>query len=235
VLDQPNKPIIKDFGGGQNPEQQRLLCRRKFLRFFPNGFQDKKYIAWERGYKWAAHEEWDRVLNRKEFQKLLAAGNFQEIATRAVRLESRTNLLFSFEKMAIRDAIRSADGAKAFALGLYDLVYSRHNLGRRFFDWLQVVGALPRKQTRVLTWPVVTVFGFIADPEQFLFLKPNVTRKATTKYSYTFNYVSRPNWETYQNLLGIAAKIRNDLKFLKPQDLIDLQSFLWVLGSEEYE
>jgi len=31
---------------------------------------------------------------------------FQEIATTAVSIESRTNLLFSFEKMAIRDAIK---------------------------------------------------------------------------------------------------------------------------------
>jgi hypothetical protein len=27
-------------------------CRRKFLRFFHEGFRDETYIAWERGYKW---------------------------------------------------------------------------------------------------------------------------------------------------------------------------------------
>src|SRR5205085_2387758 len=26
-------------------------CRRKFLRFFPGGFRDEKYVDWERGYK----------------------------------------------------------------------------------------------------------------------------------------------------------------------------------------
>ncbi len=26
-------------------------CRRKFLRFFHEGFRDETYIAWERGYK----------------------------------------------------------------------------------------------------------------------------------------------------------------------------------------
>jgi hypothetical protein len=36
---------------------QALRCRRKFLRFFPDGFRDETYIDWERGYKWTAHEQ----------------------------------------------------------------------------------------------------------------------------------------------------------------------------------
>lgn len=31
-------------------------CRRKFLRFFPDGFRDESYLEWERAYKWQAHE-----------------------------------------------------------------------------------------------------------------------------------------------------------------------------------
>jgi len=41
-----------------------------------------------------------------------------------------------------------------------------------------VVAGLPRRQTRVLTWPIVTVFGFIAEPTAHIFLKPNVTKRA---------------------------------------------------------
>ena len=33
-----------------------LRCRRKFLRFFPGGFDDETYVDWERDYKWQAHE-----------------------------------------------------------------------------------------------------------------------------------------------------------------------------------
>lgn len=49
-------------------------CRRKFLRFFPQGFQDEKYVAWERGYKWQAHEKWNAQLNSAEYQSLLRKG-----------------------------------------------------------------------------------------------------------------------------------------------------------------
>src|SRR5437868_9898893 len=82
-------------------------CRRKFLRFFPGGFQDETYIAWERGYKWKAHEEWEGLLDRSTFRSLLKERKYREIAAITVGIEARTNLLFSFEKMALRDAVKS--------------------------------------------------------------------------------------------------------------------------------
>jgi hypothetical protein len=212
-----------------------LRCRRKFLRFFPEGFYDEKYIAWERGYKWEAHEQWDEMLERGAYRALLRAGEFAEVAARAVRIESRTNLLFSFEKMALRDAVKTEEGARSFATGLYDFLYGAGGVEAKFRRWVEVVAGLPRKQTRVLTWPLVTVFGFIALPETHIFLKPNVTRVAAREYGFDFHYQSRPSWETYSNFLEFAELIRRDLRDMKPRDMIDLQSFMWVQGSDEYE
>src|SRR4051812_15388181 len=151
-------------------------CRRKFLGFFPDGFHDEDYLDLERDYKWNAHERWEDELGKKELASLILAGEFKEVADRAVRIESRTNLLFSFEKMALRDAVKQPAGAEAFARGLRDLLHGRGELEARFERWVECVSRLPRKQTRVLTWPVVTVFGFLAQPDVHFFLKPNVTR-----------------------------------------------------------
>lgn len=210
-------------------------CRRKFLRFFPGGFQDDKYVDWERGYKWAAHEQWQETLGRSAFRSLLRQGSFEEIAAQAVRIESRTNLLFSFEKMALRDAVKTPEGARAFASGLYGLLHGPGGVKPRFERWCETVAELPRRQTRVLTWPVVTVFGFIAQPEAHIFLKPNVTRAAAREYGFDFHYQSRPSWDTYASLLEFAGAVRHDLRGLRPRDMIDVQSFLWVQGSDEYE
>jgi hypothetical protein len=209
--------------------------RRKFLRFFPGGFQDETYMAWERGYKWTAHEKWQEQLGREQFRSLLKQKRYLEIAARAVRIESRTNLLFSFEKMAIRDAVKSTAGAKAFANGLYHFLYGSGSLQKRFGRWVEVVASLPRKQTRVLTWPLVTVFPFIAQPEIHMFLKPRVTQVAAREYGFDFQYESRPTWATYQRLLNFAAQAGRHVRDLKPRDMIDLQSFIWVLGSDEYK
>jgi hypothetical protein len=210
-------------------------CRRKFLRFFPDGFRDETYLAWERDYKWNAHEQWTQHLNPSAFRKMLRDGEHAEAAAMAVRIESRTNLLFSFEKMALRDAVRSPAGARRFAAGLYDFLHGTAAPQPRFERWCQTIAQLPRRQTRVLTWPLVTVFGFIAQPEAHIFLKPKVTRIAAEAYGFDFDYQSRPNWATYSSLLDFATTIRRDLRDLRPRDMIDLQSFMWVQGSDEYE
>src|SRR3954464_7175424 len=159
-----------------SPRASAARCRRKFLRFFPRGFRDETYLSWERGYKYHAHEQWETELGRDTFGALLNEGRHAEAATRAVRIESRTNLLFSFEKMALRDAVKSAPGAKALSTALYDFLHSEGQPECKFNDWCKAVANLPRRQTRVLTWPLVTVFGFIAQPKRHVFLKPKVTQ-----------------------------------------------------------
>ena len=97
------------------------------------------------------------------------------------------------------------------------------------------MGELPRRQTRVLTWPVLTVFPFIAQPSLHMYLKPIVTRVAADAYDFPFEYAPRPTWHTYARLLEFAARVRRDVRDLRPRDLIDIQSFIWVLGSDEYD
>jgi hypothetical protein len=205
---------------------------REVPQVFPQAFTDPKYLEWERGYKSKAHERWVEQLGREEYRKLLIAGRYMEVAERAIAIEGRTNLLFSFEKMAIRDAVRSIKGACGFAVGLYEFLYAATE---SFDQWSGELDKLPRKQTRVLTWPVATVFPFIAIPEKHIFLKPKVTREAARKYQFDFRYKARPAGETYQSFLEFASVVRRDIKDLKPKDMIDIQSFLWVLGSDEYD
>jgi hypothetical protein len=221
--------------GGRGVSPPAVRCRRKFLRFFPDGFTDETYIDWERGYKWEAHERWTERLDESAFRSLLDKGRYIEVTEHAVRVESRTNLLFSFEKMALRDAVRSAAGARRFAEGLYAFLYGAGEDRTRFERWCESVAELPRRQTRVLTWPLLTVFGFIAEPTRHIFLKPNVTRIAAKEYGVDFAYQSRPNWDTYTSLLQFAETVRRDNRDLRPRDMIDLQSFIWVQGSDEYE
>jgi hypothetical protein len=144
-------------------------------------------------------------------------------------------MIFSFEKMALRDAVRSARGARLFAEGLFDWLHGSGRDDERFGRWVETVAALPRSGTRVLTWPLVTVFGFIAQPKRHLFVKPRVMRAAAEAYDFPLRYRSRPDWDTYSSALALVERVRRDLRDLRPRDVIDIQSFLWVQGSEEYE
>jgi hypothetical protein len=209
-------------------------ARRKFLSAFPDGFRDETYLAWERDYKWNAHSRWQERLAAPLYSTLLKKGAYREIAKAALAIESRTNLLFSFEKMAIRDAVASDRGARAFTEGLYAFLYGTGSAEERFDAWVEIVGNLPRRKTRVLTWPLVTVFGFLADPRTHIFFKPTVTREAARRLGGDLPYASRPSWQVYKALLIFGAKLRAGLRDLRPRDMIDLQSFLWVQGSDEY-
>jgi hypothetical protein len=215
--------------------REAARCRRKFLRIFPGGFRDPTYVDWERDYKWLAHLRWREALGREVFAALVHRRDYATIVRHAISIESRTNLLFSFEKMALRDAVRPAEGARAFSRGLFDFLHGEAPLEARFAAWRDVVAALPRRQTRVLTWPVLTVFPFIAEPKVHLYLKPTVTRVAARAYGFDFDYRSRPDFETYASLLDFGRRIRADVRDLRPRDQIDIQSFIWVQGSDEYE
>jgi len=177
--------------------------------------------------------QFEEKLNAAKFSKLLTAKKYNEISKLAINVETKTNLLFSFEIMALRDAIK-AKGAKLFAEGLFDYIYGDKNMEDRFEKFAQLLSVLPRRQTRVRTWPLQTIFGFIARPKEFIFLKPRVTQKAAEAYGYDFIYESKPNWKTYQSLMGFVKQIKKDIADLKPRDMIDVQSFIWVMGSDEY-
>ena len=213
-------------------------CRHKFQRYYPNGFDDEVYQVAERGVKERATLEWNTELNPPAYRRLLARGDYSRIVDIAMRVETRSSQLFSFEKMALRDAVKEPADARLFATSLYAFLYGRGSQQRKFESWLAALGALPRRNSRVLTWPLVTVFGQIARPDLHLFLKPMVTRKAARDYGYDFDYQAAPSWHVYRGLQTFAAILQRDLDRkpgFRARDMIDIQSFIWVQGSAEYE
>lgn len=217
------------------PRQGPEACRRRFLRQFPGGFSDETYLAWERDYKWRAHRRWlAEVGGKDEFRSKLVRDAQGDVSSAAVRIESGQPLLFSYEKMALKDALRSGHGARRFAEGCYDWLWGEGTEQERFERWIETVASLPRKQTRVLTWPILTVFGFIARPRVHAFLKPVAMQRAARAYGFDLLYSPTPSWDVYASFLELCRTVRHDLADLKPRDQIDIQSFLWVQGSDEY-
>lgn len=223
-------PGARRSGATAKARPEAMRCRRKFLSFFPDGFADEAYVDSERAYKWRAHEAWEDALNERAFAALLKQRRYGEIARMVVRVESRTNLIFSYEKMALRDAVRDTAGARAFAQGLYAFLHG----GGDFDAWCAVIAGLPRPGTRVLTWPIATVFGFIAQPKTHLFVKPTVTKLAARAYGFDYRYDSRPSSASYASARAFAALVKREQEPLKPRDMIDAQGFIWVMGSQEY-
>lgn len=211
--------------------------RRRFLRFFPRAFRDQRYLDWEHTYKWQSHKLWVELLNVREFRSLLRRREYLEIASRALRVEQKTvpPFLFSFEKMALRDALRGEEGARLFSQGLFALLHGPGDLRSRFIQWIVDFGELPRKKARVLSWPNLTFFPFIAQPGKHIILKPSAMTVAAAELGYDLEYSAKPSFATYDSLLTLANLVREGIADLRPRNFHDLQTFLYVIGSTEYE
>jgi hypothetical protein len=206
----------------------------RFLHIFPKAFSDPQYFERERNYKWAAHELWNELLSQPTFAELLTTRDYKEIVQRALQVERSTNLLATFEKIALRDAVKETSAAERFSIGLFDLVYGSEPFQSRFEKFARVLDVLPQGNTGTAKWPIQTIFLFLAQPGEHIFLKPTVTQQAAERRAFSLNYKPQPNWLTYSCLLRLSELLKKDLADLKPRDMIDVQSFLWVTGEGTY-
>jgi len=212
-------------------------AKRRFKEIFPGGFRDPTYLEWERDYKWAAHVAWQRALDRPTWARLLAVGAHREIAARITGwyARSKLNMLALYEWMALREALADKTGGRLLSAGLYDLIHGGGLFERRLENFTLVLDRVPQRQTRLAKWPVATLFPFVARPATHLILKPMVTKRAAERLGFDLAYAPRPNARTYEALTSYVGWLRQALVGWRPRDLIDLQGFLWVTCSEEYD
>ena len=207
-------------------------ARDSFRRKYPGGFLDTKYLQDERDYKFEAHELFQSSLGNGHLEKMIESGDVIEVVQRLQSIVSKVNLLFPNEAMALRDGLKDEAGAKEFSKALSHFLHDADSTG---FDRLvEAIGGLPVVKSPVLTWPVVTVFPFLADPKRFMFLKPWVTQQAAQRLAFDLLYDAKPNWSTYSNLLAMSDLLMNNLREFGVRDYMDVQSFIWVVGDKKY-
>ena len=210
-----------------------------FLKVFPLGFNDPKYLAdeatGERAYKVKSHALWNETLNKQEFERLIASGNYEQAVQRAKQVESGVNLLHpQFERAALWGAVREPQAAEDFSRGLFDLIYGDDTFEARFNRQATMLEQLPQPKSSTLKWPAMTIFPFLALPAQHLFMKPEVTKKSAHRLAFSLNYKSTPNWLTYSCLMNLGVLLMTELADLGPRDMIDVQSFIFVTGQNNY-
>jgi hypothetical protein len=216
------------------PTNDNALAKRDFLRLFKDGFEDQLYLLRERNYKVRAHEIWCDQLGESSYRDLIVSERYDVIAQRLLRVNSGLNLLGRFEIIALRDALKTPIGAKLIGTAVFESVYGSLSPEAGFVQLSNAFARAPLKRGRVTTWPVQTLFPFLARPEEHLFLKPNATRTAAERFGFELQYNSQPNWLTYSRLVQFGRELRSDLQALKPKDFIDIQSFIWVSTSSGY-
>jgi len=218
-------------------EAELPKAKHRFKKIFPRGFRDPTYLEWERDYKWAAHLAWRRELDRKTWANLLAASAFGEVARRISKLyvRSKLNMLALYEWMALREALASDVGSRLLSAGLYELVHGGGPFEQRIEPFALILDRIPQRQTRLPKCAIVTLFPFVARPNRYLIVKPMLMKRAAARLGFDLAYAPRPNGRTYAAIASYLTWLRKALASWQPRDVIDLQGFLWVTCSEEYE
>jgi hypothetical protein len=214
-------PVLDNLRPGPKFKSLSLLVAN-FKRVFPVGFQGDAYHRNERDYKVKAHDLMASSLGKIGFGALVDNEDFAEICKRALAVVNQTNLIFPNEKMSLKDGLKSAAGATLFSVKLYALLYDDQPMSQRFDAFADCLSELHASK-----WTTATYFLFMRFPEQHMFLKPEVTRKAADACGFELNYRPEPNWFTYSKLLALSQYLFESLAELKPRDMIDIQSFIW--------
>ena len=194
---------------------------------YPSGFKDKNLIAKETTYKREACALFDDLFGSTRGRRLVQKGRLDDIAMGIKKVFQATNLPASQDSMAINDGLKDKAAAAGFLTGVLDFVDAP---GPGSFGALvDRVECLPARagRARVLTWPIVTLLPFFADPDQFIFLKPTMTKVAAERLFFDLSYDSRPNWRTYDRAISFANSLRQLLKPHHAKDLLDIQTFIW--------
>lgn len=226
---------------GQGPPKAIRLTMAQgieaFLGRFPAGFADQRYLnhpeMQERQYKWKAHLRYVELLGDGQFERLLSHKQHHELVTRVLAVESQVNVLSVYEKVAFRDALKDRRAASDYLQTLSKLLKAgpSEEACSAHFD---AVNNLPAEvgKSRVATWPVATIMPYLAQPDVFMFLKPDATKKCAERLNFNLCYDARPNWLTYSKLLAMCDVLMEYLKPHGARDMIDLQSFIWCIENE---
>lgn len=197
-------------------------ARRFFQEHFPKGFDDPAFHgdqkSGERAYKLEAVEFLNATLPIEIARNASGAG---EAALAAYR---KTNLLASFEQMRVQDLLRSedADGFIRLAAALTD------------GDYRAIEKMAPLlKRHDAAKWTIITYLPYLWRPEAHMYLKPQVTQEFAVRIGHPFAHIYSPALEhdIYESLLDLVETTRLEISELGPRDNIDIQSFLWVVGS----
>ena len=205
-----------------------------FVADFPRAFDDPRYLKQERNKKWKAHRQVAEELLSLHGRRIVAEGPLDVLADtlkRLIGLGPAKHLLDRREIIAANEAFRrDRRAAQAFGEAVLRLVDEGDE--RAFSGLVEATGSLPADpgKARVLNWPIVTILPFLARPDGHMFLKPMQTQRIADAFTFDLAYSARPQWDTYDRLLILSNRLLERLRPLGARDLIDVQSFMWVVA-----
>jgi hypothetical protein len=210
-------------------------AKQRFQKLFIGGFYGKRHLEEERNYKDELTRVAKQLLAKDVLLPLMESGNYQQVCDHAKKLVSHSKNIqpSHFEKMAFNDGLKTLTDAEPFARSFFDFLHGDGELEPRFNRFAQVL-----EQMDADKWPIITVFRFFLFPATDACIKPEHLKNAAEFCHFELNYKPRLNWLTYHSVTKFYQYLFDNLADstaeLKPRDMIDVQSFIWIIDPESY-
>jgi hypothetical protein len=222
---------LKPMAAGTAISVEQAIAR--FKERYPVGFDDERYVTLERGWKWEKHVEWHERVGTRSLAEM-AQTNLRQLAhdTQRVVQTRRKSLLDKAELTAFTAGLAADAPSRAYFAALDRVLGGEDGDTAAFTELCEAAAGVLAAggAARTHSWPVVTVLPALARPDRFMYVKPAGARKGIDRLGLAWDYKADPNAASYA---GLMAHSRTLLEALRPhgaQDLIDVQSFLSVIG-----
>ena len=202
-----------------------------FLEAFPQGFRDPKHMDQERDYKLAASRYCRAELTPEAFEEVHNGGSPDALVARVRKLVQMTNLIQGgFEKPKFLDGISDPKYTRGFLAALHDLLHGAGDASDRLERFSGVLAGMGLRK-----WTYATYFLFLSDTVNCMYVKPEGLKRAVEITRYPLEYEATPSAALYRDILAFSkwlkAKLeQQDCEALKPEDMIDVQSFIWHMA-----
>ncbi len=201
--------------------------RAALVKQFPLGFLDPAYLEHERAPKQAAQELWQGTLGGGQGEALLGPGAVSELAGHALGAVAQAGVLNRVETAALRAGLADAALAKRVFGALFALLSAETIADAPFVPYFEALSAIaPRGKGAASKWTIATALPFLARPDAFLILKPELSKSAAERLRFDLVYQVEPNPRSYAKLLRMGGALLERLAPLGARDHFDVQFFL---------
>lgn len=200
---------------------------RQFLKAFPKGFQDDRFVREERGRSEHAADKGrlqraiDQArtsLSHDALEPLLERKSFDEIFDLAVTLMGDSGLVEEREIEGFKAMPLSK--REPFAQSLFSLLHDDDPITASF-------GALCNEMGTDPGWSLVTLLPALAQPEKHCVVWPAIADKQASILDVETTREPTPSGRVYARFQRIATDLKGHLekRGLEPRDLMDVFSF----------
>jgi hypothetical protein len=198
-----------------------------------SGVRDPRFVSEEIEYKRTASAKIRELLAEDVLRDVADREAYSQFIDRIRKAAGATNLLFRGVPSSGDLAVLYAEDLDpaSFSEAVVDLLHGEGDSPERLerFSTYLDERSLPNK------WALPTYLLFFVFPETEIFVKPRATRWLLEQVRTDVTYTPRPSGQVYSRILALANELLAGLEPLGAQEMIDVQSVLFVAHSVSRE